>query len=107
MWLNFSTHAGHEQAGRRPGLVLSPSAYNGRVSLALICPVTSKVKGFPFEVALPDGGPVSGAILSDHVRSVDWRKRRAEFAAQADSAVLESVVERVEALLRPDPAALD
>ena len=65
VWLTFTPQAGHEQAGRRPALVLSPAVYNGKVGLALFCPVTSQVKGYPFEVALPDGLPISGAILAD------------------------------------------
>ena len=82
VWLNFTPQAGHEQAGHRPALVLSPAAYNGKTGLMLCCPITSQVKGYPFEVPIPDGLPVSGTILSDQVKSLDWRARRAEFACR-------------------------
>jgi mRNA interferase MazF len=78
VWLTFNPQAGHEQAGRRPAVVLSPKAYNGKVGLALFCPITSQVKGYPFEVILPDGLPISGVILADQVKSLDWRARQAE-----------------------------
>lgn len=77
VWVNFVPQAGHEQAGRRPAVVLSPEAYNGRVGLAVMCPITSQVKGYPFEVLLPAGLAVTGAILSDQVKSLDWRARDA------------------------------
>ena len=76
VWLEFTPHAGSEQRGRRPALVLSPKSYNGKVGLALFCPVTSKVKGYPFEVKLPDGYAVSGVVLSDQLKSLDWRSRK-------------------------------
>lgn len=77
VWLSFDPQAGHEQAGRRPAVVLSPSFYNRSSGLALVVPVTSHVKGYPFEVSLPTGLEVAGAVLSDHLKSVDWRARRA------------------------------
>ena len=77
VWLEFNPQAGHEQAGHRPALVLSPQEYNRRVGLALVCPVTSQVKGYPFEVVLPSGLPISGAVLSDQMKSLDWKARRA------------------------------
>ena len=75
VWLTFNPQAGHEQAGRRPAVVLSPNAYNAKVGLALLCPITSQVKGYPFEVLLPHGLPVSGAILADQIKSLDWQAR--------------------------------
>lgn len=75
VWITLDPQAGHEQAGRRPALVLSPAAYNERVGLALLCPITSQVKGYPFEVALPAGLKVSGVVLADQVKSLDWRAR--------------------------------
>ncbi len=78
VWLTFNPQAGREQAGRRPAVVLSPAAYNKRSGLALVWPITSQVKGYPFEVALPHGLPIAGVILADHLKSVDWRARRAE-----------------------------
>lgn len=88
VWLSFHPQAGHEQAGRRPAAVLSPRLYNGRVGLALFCPITSRRKGYPFEVALPDDGEIHGVILADQLKSLDWRSRRAEPAGILPSAVL-------------------
>jgi mRNA interferase MazF len=99
IWLSFDPQAGREQAGRRPALVLSPSIYNRRASLALLCPVTTRVKGYPFEVALPAGLPLSGVILADHVKSADWVARSAEFAAKAPAGVLEEVTAKLRPLL--------
>ncbi len=73
VWLWFSPQAGHEQSGRRPAVVLSPAAYNGKVGLALVCPVTSQVKGYPFEVVMPAGLAVNGVALADQLKSLDWR----------------------------------
>jgi mRNA interferase MazF len=73
VWIMLNPQAGHEQAGRRPAVVLSPAAYNGRVGLAILCPLTNQIKGYPFEVVLPSGLAVTGAILSDQVKSLDWR----------------------------------
>ncbi len=78
VWVTLNPRAGREQAGRRPAVVLSPSAYNAKVGLAVFCPVTSQVKGYPFEVAIPAGLPVSGVVLADQVRTMDWRAREAE-----------------------------
>ena len=100
VWLDFDPQAGREQAGRRPALVLSPAAYNRRVSLALFCPITSRVKGYPFEVALPDGLGVSGVVLADQLRSLDWRRRRADFAGEAPASVVEEVRQKALTLLR-------
>lgn len=92
VWLTFDPQAGHEQAGRRPAFVLSPEAYNRKTSLFLACAVTSRVKGYPFEVALPAGLPVSGVILADQIKSLDWKERRAQFAARASGQTIEDVV---------------
>jgi len=97
VWLTFDPQAGREQAGRRPALVLSPAPYNRRASLALVCPITSQAKGYPFEVPLPEGLSISGVVLADHVKSADWAVRRAQFAAKAPSRVIEEVT----AKLRP------
>src|SRR5262249_26692473 len=83
VWLSFSPQAGKEQAGRRPALVLSPRVYNARAGLCLACPITSQVKGYPFEVRLPEGLPVTGAVLSDHVKSADWQVRRSTWIGTA------------------------
>jgi len=99
VWLSFHPRAGHEQAGRRPALVLSPALYNGKVGLALFCPVTSRVKGYPFEVTLPAGLVVSGVVLSDQVKSLDWRARRAEFAGRLSELHVREVLDKLGALL--------
>lgn len=99
VWLAFTPQAGHEQAGRRPALALSPRLYNGKTGLALFCPITSRVKGYPFEVALPAGSPVTGVVLADQVKSLDWRARQADFACRAPPAVIDEVVDKIEALL--------
>lgn len=99
VWLSFDPQAGHEQAGRRPALVLSPAAYNGKTGLALVVPVTSRAKGYPFEVVLPDGLPVSGVVLADHVRNVDWQARQAERIGPASQATIESVLAKINILL--------
>jgi mRNA interferase MazF len=78
IWLTFNPQAGHEQAGRRPALVLSPSEYNEKVWLAILCPITSQIKGYPFEVEIPDGLPVTGVVLADQGKSLDWKARQAE-----------------------------
>ena len=97
--LSFTPQAGHEQAGRRPALVLSPAAYNGRVGLAIFCPITSQVKGYPFEVPIPSGLPISGAILGDQVKSHDLRARKAEFVCFLDHDALTTVLKRLRTLL--------
>jgi mRNA interferase MazF len=99
VWLTFTPQAGHEQAGRRPAAILSPAAYNGKVGLALLCPITSQVKGYPFEVMLPAGLAVSGVILADQVKSLDWRVREAEYVATLPGPVVKQVLERLAALL--------
>ena len=99
VWLTFDPQTGREQRGRRPALVLSPRTYNERAELAIVCPITSHMKGYPFEVALPDTGPVSGVVLSDQVKSIDWKEREAEVIGRVDDAVLEEVRKRIRALL--------
>jgi mRNA interferase MazF len=99
VWLEFSSQAGREQRGKRPGLVLSPAAYNGRVGLAVCCPVTSQVTGYPFEVAMPPGLKAQGAILADHVRSLDWKARGAKLWCRVPPATVEEVVARLQLLL--------
>jgi mRNA interferase MazF len=98
-WITFNPQAGHEQAGRRPALVVSPSAYNEKVGLALFCPITNQIKGYPFEVLLPENSKVTGAILSDQVKSLDWKVRKAEFADKISKTELEEVVSKIKALL--------
>ena len=99
VWLTFDPQAGHEQAGRRPALVLSPGAYNAKSGLALLAPITSRAKGYPFEVALPAGLAISGVILADQVRSLDWQARRAELICAAPKEVVEEALGKVGVLL--------
>jgi mRNA interferase MazF len=100
VWITFNPQAGHEQAGHRPALVLSPKAYNGKVGLAILCPITSQVKGYPFEVLIPDGLEVNGAILSDQIKSLDWRARKAGFSCKLPPATFNEVVQKLSTLIR-------
>ncbi|MEA5414036.1 endoribonuclease MazF [Synechococcus sp. BA-132 BA5] len=102
VWLEFTHQSDSEQAGRRPALVISPKSYNGKVGLALFCPVTSRVKGYPFEVLLPEGGDVAGVVLADQLKSLDWRARRAQLIESASPDVLAMVTARLLPLLEPD-----
>jgi mRNA interferase MazF len=99
VWIAFNPQAGHKEAGRRPALVLSPAAYNSRVGLALLCPITSRIKGYPFEVFLPEGLQISGALLSDQVKSLDWKIRHAEFICRLPAAKLDEVLHKLNTLL--------
>jgi mRNA interferase MazF len=99
VWLTFDTQAGHEQAGRRPALVLSPRSYNQKSGLALACPITNQVKGYPFEVPLPPGCGVSGAILADHLKSLDWSARRVTKIGRIPQPILDEVLARLAPLL--------
>lgn len=99
VWITLDPQAGHEQAGRRPALVLSPSAYNGRVGLALLCPITTQVKGYPFEVPLPGGLPVAGVVGADQVKSLDWRARKATLITAVPKEVVTQVASRLRTLL--------
>lgn len=97
--LTFTPQVGREQGGRRPALVLSTSSYNRRVGLLIACPNTNQVKGYPYEVSIPDGLDVTGVVLSDAAKSLDWRGRKAEFICEMPKAVLDEVVERVISLI--------
>ena len=99
VWLTFNPQAGHEQAGRRPAVVLSPKAYNEKVGLALFCPITSQVKGYPFEVRLPEGLTVSGAILADQVKSLDWQARHIEKISVLPAEKLEELLQKIRVLI--------
>jgi len=99
VWLSFDLQAGHEQAGRRPAVVLSPAAYNGKVGLMLLCPITNQIKGYPFEVAIPQGLKVTGAILSDQAKSLDLRARRAELICRLPESIVNAVLKKLSTLL--------
>ncbi|TCS72507.1 type II toxin-antitoxin system PemK/MazF family toxin [Effusibacillus lacus] len=97
--IDFDPQAGHEQAGRRPALVLSPRAFNDLSGFALLCPITNTIKGWPYEVVLPDGLACSGAVLVDQVRSFDWRARRARVIGQAPKHIVEDALAKLHTLL--------
>ncbi len=100
IWITLNPQAGHEQSGRRPALVVSPAAYNGKVGLALLCPITSQVKGYPFEVLIPARLKVSGAVLSDQVKSLDWRARRAKLVDRLPESTVAEVLQKIGVLLK-------
>ncbi len=99
VWITLNPRVGHEQSGRRPAVIISPSSYNRKANLALTCPITSKVKGYPFEVILPDKLPVTGSILADQLRSLDWREGEAVFIARIPDEVIEQLFMRIEAFI--------
>ena len=99
VWISLTPQAGHEQAGRRPALVLSPGAYNGKVGLAILCPITSQVKGYPFEVPVPAGLPIGGVVLADQVKSLDWRARNAELICALPPETISELLQKPGTLL--------
>ena len=99
VWIQFNPQSGHEQSGKRPALVLSPVTYNGKVGLALFCPVTSKAKGYPFEVVIPQDLPIEGVILSDQIKSLDWQSRQAKFICRVPKKTLDEVLHKVDLLI--------
>jgi len=100
VWIDFDPQAGREQAGRRPAVVLSPAAYNGRVGLALLCPITGRAKGYPFEVDVPEGLGLVGVVLADQVKSLDWRRRNAAVIGALPHDTVATVLRRAGVLLR-------
>ncbi|MBC7339347.1 MAG: endoribonuclease MazF [Firmicutes bacterium] len=99
VWLTFHPQAGHEQSGRRPAVTISPRAYNGKTNLGIFCPVTSQVKGYPYEVRVPAGVGVSGVILSDQVKSLDWEAREAEFICTLPEQTLSEILAKLRTLI--------
>ena len=99
VWLQFNPQAGSEQAGHRPALVISPKSYNEQVGLAVVCPLTTHIKGYPFEVTLPSGNKAKGAILADQVKSLDWRARSAKKFDEASEEVLAEVMAKFATLV--------
>jgi len=99
VWITLNPQAGHDQAGRRPAVVLSPSAYNGKVGLAILCPITSQVKGYPFEVTIPSGSKLAGVVLADQVKNLDWRVRKAEFICKLPRKTTDEVLQKLGTLL--------
>jgi mRNA interferase MazF len=94
VWISLNPPAGHEQSGRRPAVVLSPAHYNSKVGLAILCPITTQIKGYPFEVEIPQGFSVSGAILSDQVKSLDWRAWNIEFCCRLRKPIITAVLQK-------------
>ena len=99
VWLTFTPQIGHEQAGHHPALILSPELYNRKVGLALVCPVTTQVKGYPFEVPIPKGLEVSGVVLADQVKSLDWKARRARFCCTVPTTIIAEVLRKLAPLI--------
>ena len=99
VWITLNPQAGHEQSGRRPAVVLSPEAYNGKVGLAILCPITNRVKGYPFEVLIPAGMPVTGVILTDQVKSLDWQARDAKLICPLPMEAIGEVLQKIGTLL--------
>jgi mRNA interferase MazF len=99
VWITLNPQAGYEQAGRRPAVVLSPQSYNGKTGLAIFCPITSQIKGYPFEVIIPAGLSVAGAVLSDQVKSLDWRARNAELICTLPTETISEVLQKLGTLL--------
>jgi len=107
IWLDFTPQAGHEQAGRRPAAVISSGQYNRKVGLLLACPITNRRKQYPFEVLLPDGLPITGVILADQVRSLDWKSRRAVFIGCLGEEVLAEILGKLAVLTDDEKAGPD
>lgn len=99
VWLVFSPQAGREHSGRRPALVISPKEYNKKVGLAIFCPLTSKIKGYPFEVIINIQGKIQGAVLADQIKSLDWRTRKASFITKSGNAVFKKVIDKISLLI--------
>ncbi len=99
VWITLNPQAGHEQTGRRPAVVLSPKNYNGKTGLAIFCPITNQIKGYPFEVLLTPGMPVAGAILADRVKSLDWRARNTELICILPDETISEVLQKLGTLL--------
>ena len=97
--LTFTPQAGHEQAGHRPALTLSPESYNRTVRLAIFCPITTQIKGYPFEVSIPPGLKASGVVLSDQVKNLDWQARSAQFCCKVPESTLSEVLDKLGVLL--------
>jgi mRNA interferase MazF len=99
VWITLNPQAGHGQAGRRPAVVLSPAAYNSRVGLALFCPITNQIKGYPFEVLIPEGLAVTGAVLADQIKNLDWRVREADWICTLSAATVATLLGKLNTLL--------
>ncbi len=99
VWLSMDPQTGREQSGRRPALVISPREYNEKTDLAIFCPITSQVKGYPFEVIIPDNMEIGGVILSDQIKNLDWKTRNAEFICKLPKSALTDTINKINVLL--------
>jgi mRNA interferase MazF len=99
VWLDFTPQSGHEQAERRPALVLSPRAYNQKVGLGIFCPITKQIKGYPFESYIPEGTGVEGVVLADQIKNLDWKSRNATFICKMIPEVVDDCIEMIKALI--------
>jgi len=99
IWLDFTPQTGHEQAGRRPAFVISPKSYNQKVGLGLFCPITNQIKNYPFEVRIPNNLNISGVVLSDQIKSLDWKARNAEFICNLDEVTIDEVLVKIQVLI--------
>ncbi|PKN68583.1 MAG: mRNA-degrading endonuclease [Chloroflexi bacterium HGW-Chloroflexi-5] len=102
VWLSFNPQSGHEQSGRRPGIVVSPKEYNETVGLALCCPITSRIKDYPFEVRIVIKNKIDGVILSDQLKSLDWRERQVKYIASAPKEIMQETIEKLTLLINSD-----
>ena len=98
VWLNFNPQSGHEQSGKRPAIVISPKEYNEKTGLGLFCPITSKIKNYPFEVKI-DNAKINGVVLSDQIKSMDWRTRNIEFIFKGTSDTVDEVIDKASVLI--------
>jgi len=98
VWLNFNPQAGHEQKGKRPAVVISPKEYNEKTGLGLFCPITSKIKDYPFEVKIKNK-EINGVVLSDQIKSLDWKTRKIEFITKITPEKIKEIIDKIEALL--------
>lgn len=103
--IGFPSHQGHEQAGHRPALILSPKAYNTKTGLALFCPITSKQKNYPYEVPLPDTLTTKGVVLSDQIKNLAWQDRQIRFLEKANPQIANQVIQKFITLLEGNPDA--
>ncbi len=102
VYLNFNPQLGHEQNGRRPGIILSPKNFNEATGFAIVCPITRQQKGYPFEVVLPEDMAITGVVLTDQVRSLDWRARRTQIEGHAPESIINTCIELIHSFLAMD-----
>ena len=100
VWINFTPQAGREQLGKRPALVISPVIYNKKVGLAVFCPITSLIKGYPFEVVIPEGNKIQGVVLANQVKSLDYKSRKVQFISKLSSSAVEEVLNKLMTLIQ-------